>query len=115
MSFREHYSVLERASKTTLEDFMRDERLRNDTRRAIGELLNELYLLGSRVVDGNDEDLIWNLAKSGFIQAPLAQELVDIITLYRSGSDELIYASLVRIMEDIEEAYHTLKARLEGS
>lgn len=94
---------------------MRDERLRNDTRRAIGELLNELYLLGSRVVDGNDEDLIWNLAKSGFIQAPLAQELVDVISLYRSGSDELIYASLVRIMEDIEEAYHTLKARLEGS
>ncbi len=106
---------MERASKTTLEDFMRDERLRNDTRRAIGELLNELYLLGSRVVDGNDEDLIWNLTKSGLIQAPLAQELVDVISLYRSGSDELIYASLVRIMEDIEEAYHTLKARLEGS
>ncbi|ABP94911.1 hypothetical protein HA72_0736 [Metallosphaera sedula] len=106
---------MERASKTTLEDFMRDERLRNDTRRAIAELLNELYLLGSRVADGNDEDLIWNLAKSGLIQAPLAQELVDVISLYRSGSDELIYASLVRIMEDIEEAYHTLKARLEGS
>lgn len=52
MSFREHYSVLERASKITLEDFMRDEKLRNETRRAIGEMLRELYLLGSRLVIG---------------------------------------------------------------
>jgi len=48
----------------------------------------------------------------------LAQEILDIIDVVNQEDDALLYASLVRIMEDLEEAYHAImsrKARAQGS
>ncbi|AEB95464.1 hypothetical protein [Metallosphaera cuprina] len=104
--------ILERASKMSKESFLADEQVRLEVRKAIEGMLSELSILGSNLVDGRDEDLIWNLARKGVILAPLAQELSDIISIYRSGVDELIFVNLVRIMEDIEEAYYAIKSKL---
>lgn len=72
-------------------------------------MLRILFEVGRSLVDGDGDELMWNLMKKGYLQAPLVQEILDVITLYKSGSDEMIYVSLVRIMEDIEEAYLMLK------
>ncbi|QKR00400.1 hypothetical protein GWK48_08460 [Metallosphaera tengchongensis] len=115
MEFREYYSILEYASRLREEEFLKDDDLKSKVREVINDMLNLIFKLASNLVEGRGEDLIWNLVKGGVIQAPLAQELLDIVKLTKSSPDDLLYASLVRVMEDIEEAYHTIKSRINNS
>jgi len=114
--FRDLYSQVEAATKLSLVEFLQDQNLRSRVRKAVIEMLSLVEQEGKSLVGG--DDVMWNLVKFGVISTSLAQEILDIIDVVNQEDDALLYASLVRIMEDLEEAYHAImsrKARAQGS
>lgn len=107
--FRDLYELVERATKVPQAEFLENPVLREEVRRAIEGMLRLVEEEAKPLV--GEGDVLWNLVKSGVISAPLSQEILDIMEIVKSGDDSLLYASLVRIMEDLEEAYHAVRSR----
>ncbi|WP_231961120.1 hypothetical protein [Saccharolobus sp. A20] len=108
MSFWEYYKMVEDGTLVKLEEFKRNQELKERVKQGILGMIKVLRDEISIVISYSSyEDAIWKLMKMNIISPLLAQELMDIYSLVENLDkidDEILYGMLVRIMEDIEEA-----------
>ena len=106
--FWDNYRLVELGTKVSLDEFLKDEGLKNKVKKGIIGLYLDTMNEVKKVVDKTDEEAIWELAKKGIISPNLIQELLDVIAIVKNLDkldDVLIYSMLVRIMENLEQLY----------
>lgn len=111
--FWDLYHRIERGTKISLEEFKQDNELKRDVKNAILELYSYVISMCRKVIDeDDDEKLLYQLFRNRIIDSSLLQELMDIkglIANINEIDDEMLYSLLVRIMEDLEELFYSIK------
>lgn len=111
--FWEIYYRIERGTRVSLEEFKKDENLKKDVKDAILDLYSFVISMCRKIVNVEDEEkLLFELLKRKIIDSSLLQELIDIrqvILNINEIDDEILYGLLVRIMEDLEELFYSIK------
>ncbi len=111
--FWEAYRKVEKGTKVTLEEFKSDSELKAEVKEGIIELYNEVLSEARKLINKtDDEELFLELFKRNIIDSYLLQELIDITNIIKNLSkadDEVLYGLLVRIMEDLEELFYSVK------
>ncbi len=111
------YRVVEKGTTMTLDQFESDKATNSEIRRAVGGLIDLVFKEAEKMLPGerDRERALWELMKRNVISAHLAQELLDILSLAKHVNeveDAVLYGMLVRIMEDLEELYFSLKKNI---
>lgn len=111
--FWEIYRRIERGTKISPEEFKNNEELKKDVRRAIVELYSFVLSTCRKVISvEDDEKLFYELFRNKIIDSSLLQELIDIkqiVSNINEIDDEILHGLLVRIMEDLEELFYSIK------
>ncbi|MBP1357240.1 MAG: hypothetical protein JZD40_01960 [Sulfolobus sp.] len=103
--------MIELGTKVSLDEFLNNEELRGKVKRGIKGLYADVMAEAEKVTKKKGEDAVWELAKGKIISPILVQELIDVLQIVKnidSVDNEIIYAMLVRIMEDLEQLYIAL-------
>ncbi|QGA53384.1 hypothetical protein GFS03_01690 [Sulfolobus sp. E5-1-F] len=104
--------MIEKGTLVSLEEFKRDQKLKESVKNGIKGLVELLFQKAGMIIKfTSNDDLIFQLMKLGLISATLAQELLDILKIVNNLDnidDEILHSMLVRIMEDVEEAINSI-------
>ena len=104
-------------TRVSLDEFLRNEDLKNKVKKGIIGLYLDTMNEVKRVIGKTDEEAIWDLAKKGIISPNLIQELLDVISIVKSLDkldDAIVYSMLVRIMENLEQLYIAVTSKLSN-
>ncbi|BDC18339.1 hypothetical protein [Acidianus sp. HS-5] len=111
--FWEAYRKVEKGTKVTLDEFKSNSELKSEVKEGIIELYNEVLGEARKLINkSDDEELFLELFKNNIIDSYLLQELIDIANIIKNLSkvdEEVLYSLLVRIMEDLEELFYSVK------
>lgn len=111
--FWEAYRKIEKGTKASLEEFRSNTELKSEVKEGIIELYNEVLNEARKLInESDDEKLFLELFRRSVIDSYLLQELIDIMNIIKNIQkieDDVIYGLLVRIMEDLEELFYSVK------
>ncbi|ARM75035.1 hypothetical protein [Acidianus manzaensis] len=111
--FWELYHRVEKGTKVSFDEFKKDDKLKNDVKDASVKLYSYVISMARKIYNiDDDEKLFFELFKNKIIDSLLLQELIDIrsfIMNINEIDDEILYSLLVRIMEDLEELFYSIK------
>lgn len=109
--FWENYKLIELGTKVSLDEFLQNKEIKENVRKGIKGLYEEVMAQVEKITGKKDEDAIWDLAKAKVISPNIIQELLDVISLVKNLDkidDVILYTMLVRIMEDLEQLYFSV-------
>ncbi|MDT7901321.1 MAG: hypothetical protein RXQ76_06530 [Acidianus sp.] len=111
--FWEAYRKIEKGTEVSLEEFRSNGELKSEVKEGIIELYKEVLSEARRLInEPDDEKLFLELFRRNIIDSYLLQELIDIMNIIKNlhkTDDDVIYGLLVRIMEDLEELFYSVK------
>ncbi|AWR96556.1 hypothetical protein DFR86_02655 [Acidianus sulfidivorans JP7] len=111
--FWDLYHRVEKGTKVSLEEFKNNKELKNDVKNAIIQFYSYVVSMARKVINiDDDEKLFFELFKKKIIDSLLLQELIDIreaIINLDKIDDDILYSLLVRILEDLEELFYSIK------
>ncbi|EWG07530.1 MAG: hypothetical protein ASUL_03449 [Candidatus Aramenus sulfurataquae] len=111
------YRIIEKGTRISLEEFESDKTTNARIREAVRDFVDLVFLVVENKFQGEKdrERIIWELMRENVISAYLAQEIIDILNLVKrlaDVDDKVLYGMLVRILEDLEELYFSIKKNI---
>lgn len=117
--FWEYYTLAEKATFASLEEFVSSIELKENARRGVRGMAESVLQLASRLIGARDDwqDTILSLVKEEILPPPLIGELMDVMRISVDPwriDDIIFYSMLVRTMETLEQVYLLLTGKSEG-